>query len=98
MNVSALFFDNTNSGDCKATLLGTPNYVIGEMPDVTYEKRKHLIGERTRLYIFSDGIYEVDKSDGSMWRFQEYTGFMNKIGSKVSYCKFTVSFLTFARK
>jgi len=68
------------------------------MPSVTYEKRKRLTGARTRLYIFSDGIYEVAKSGGSMWRFREYTGFMEKIGSRVSYGKFIVNLLTFARK
>ena len=41
------------------------------MPDVTYEKSKHLVEEQTKLYIFSDGVYEVEKSDGSMWQFDE---------------------------
>ena len=31
------------------------------------------------LYIFSDGVYEVEKSDGSMWRFREFEDFMNNI-------------------
>jgi len=30
-------------------------------------------------YIFSDGVYEVEKSDGSMWRFKEFTYYMNSI-------------------
>jgi sigma-B regulation protein RsbU (phosphoserine phosphatase) len=33
------------------------------------------------LYIFSDGVYEVEQSDASMWRFSEFTDSMNKIDS-----------------
>ena len=29
--------------------------------------------------IFSDGVYEIQKSDGSMWRFQEFADFMNNV-------------------
>jgi sigma-B regulation protein RsbU (phosphoserine phosphatase) len=31
------------------------------------------------LFIFSDGVYEVEKSDGSMWQFKEFADFMNTI-------------------
>jgi len=27
-------------------------------------------------YLISDGVYEVGKDDGSMWRFQEFAVFM----------------------
>jgi sigma-B regulation protein RsbU (phosphoserine phosphatase) len=77
----ALFFDKANTGDSNATLLRTANNVIGAMPDETYKKDKHPIGEQNTLYIFSDGVYEVEKSDGSMWQFKEFTDFMNKIES-----------------
>jgi sigma-B regulation protein RsbU (phosphoserine phosphatase) len=75
------FFENTHSVDSGATLLRTANNAIGAMTDVTYEKSKHLVGEQTTLYIFSDGVYEVEKSDGSMWQFKEFADFMNKIKS-----------------
>jgi len=74
----ALLFGGNADGNPKATLLRTPCYVIGGMPDVTYEKRECTVGEIDKLYIFSDGVYEVEKSDGSMWRFKEFTEFMTK--------------------
>ena len=37
------------------------NYVIGGMPDASYEKNRLILGEKTKLYIFSDGVYEVEK-------------------------------------
>ena len=75
----ALLFENTRSVDSGATLLRSANNVIGAMPDVTYKKNKHLVSEQSTLYIFSDGVYEVEKSDGSMWHFEEFENFMNKI-------------------
>jgi sigma-B regulation protein RsbU (phosphoserine phosphatase) len=52
--------------------------VIGGMSKATYEKGGCTIGERNTLYVFSDGVYEVEKSDGSMWRFTEFSEFMRK--------------------
>ncbi len=49
------------------------------MKEVTYEKQKFSVGEHTKLYVFSDGVYEVEKSDGSMWRFKEFIDFMNMV-------------------
>ncbi|UCE52729.1 MAG: PP2C family protein-serine/threonine phosphatase [Desulfobacterales bacterium] len=75
----ALLLAGTSAGDSKATLLRTPNYVIGGMPEVTYEKKECLVGESNTLYIFSDGVYEIEKSDGLMWRFQEFADFMSNV-------------------
>ena len=74
----ALLLGNTPTGDSKITRLRTPNNVIGGMPKATYEKKECTVGEHNTLYIFSDGVYEVEKLDGSMWRFQEFSDFIIK--------------------
>ena len=75
----ALVFEKSNSEDAKAIFLSSANNVIGAMPDVTYKKSKHLLGGQDTLYIFSDGVYELEKSDGSMWQYKEFADFMGKI-------------------
>ena len=75
----AILFDQTPVGDYQATQLRTPNYVIGGMADGTYQKKKCQVGEGNMLYIFSDGVYEVEKSDGSMWRFDDFADFMSSV-------------------
>ena len=77
----ALIFEKSDLKESRATLLSSANNVIGAMQDVTYKKSKHLLGEQNTLYIYSDGVYEVEKSDGSMWQFREFTDFMSKIKS-----------------
>jgi sigma-B regulation protein RsbU (phosphoserine phosphatase) len=77
----AILLDQTSQGGYQATQLRTPNYVIGGMSEAkgTYQKKVCPVGQRNALYIFSDGVYEVEKSDGSMWRFQEFTDFMSNV-------------------
>ncbi|MFC1829609.1 PP2C family protein-serine/threonine phosphatase [Thermodesulfobacteriota bacterium] len=75
----ALLLSDSSTGDSKAIQLRTPNYVVGGMPEAVYEQKECLIGKRNTLYIFSDGVYEVEKSDGSMWRFQEFADFMGNV-------------------
>ncbi len=77
----ALLIEGTGIDDSKATPLRTTNNVIGALPDAIYQKNKHLVDQQNTLYIFSDGVYEVEKSDGSMWHFEEFEEFMNKIES-----------------
>ena len=75
----ALLLGDKTVEDSKSTLLRTPNYIIGSISEATYEKKECLVDENDRSYIFSDGVYEVEKSDGSMWRFEEFTEFMNGV-------------------
>lgn len=50
----ALFFEKATGSDSNATYLRTANKAIGAMPDETYEKSKHLVGEQITLFLFSD--------------------------------------------
>ncbi len=75
----ALLLGEDSTGDKKATLLRTPNHVIGGMQGAIYEKKECLVGKLDRLYIYSDGVYELEKSDGSMWMLKEFTDFMNEV-------------------
>ena len=75
----AILLDLTSKGEYEATQLRTPNYVIGGMSDGRYQKKECLVGVQNKLYIFSDGVYEVEKLDGSMWRFQEFADFMSNV-------------------
>jgi len=59
--------------------LRTPNSVIGGMPNASYQKMNLHIHEKSMLYIFSDGVYEIKKPDGTMWRFQEFSTFMQEM-------------------
>ena len=75
----AILFDCNPSGEADFKLLRTPNYVIGGMSESTFTTNTCQMGEHSSLYVFSDGVYEVEKTDGSMWRYHEFTDYMKKI-------------------
>jgi sigma-B regulation protein RsbU (phosphoserine phosphatase) len=75
----ALLFGGDAKFDSEAVLLRTPNYVIGGMPEVVYRDSKRVISENTKLYVFSDGVYELEKSDGSMWCLKEFADYMRMV-------------------
>lgn len=50
--------------------------IIGAMPDLEFQKAAHIVEGPNRLYIFSDGVYEVPRPDGKMRTFDEFVDFM----------------------
>jgi serine phosphatase RsbU (regulator of sigma subunit) len=73
----ALLINKTNQDGLQIKNLRTPNPVIGGLPEVTFQKSKHQVKGGDTLYIFSDGVYEVEKQDGSMWQLKDFSHFMN---------------------
>jgi phosphoserine phosphatase RsbU/P len=55
------------TGDGQTHQLLTENFFIGGMPDSTYVSGTVSLPGASRLYLFSDGAYEVDRPDGTMW-------------------------------
>ena len=53
----------------KIKLLKTTGLPIGMMPDVTYQEQVCEIDTDSRLYLFSDGVYEISQEDDSIWGF-----------------------------
>jgi sigma-B regulation protein RsbU (phosphoserine phosphatase) len=65
------------TGAGETSQLITQNFFIGGMPDSTYESGAvSLPAGSARLYIFSDGAYEVDKPGGGMWTLEELQAYL----------------------
>jgi len=56
------------AADGSATRLGTPNLIIGVDPSTQYHTEEVALLPGTRLYLFSDGAFEVKNADGVMLR------------------------------
>jgi phosphoserine phosphatase RsbU/P len=52
--------------------LTTGGMIIGGMPDVTFSNKKIVVERFGELFIFSDGAFELKKTDGAMLRFEEF--------------------------
>lgn len=49
---------------------------IGIVPEPTYCRQDCSLSFPSRLYLFSDGAYEIRKADGSMLSFEEFLDVM----------------------
>ncbi|HMB94226.1 MAG TPA: PP2C family protein-serine/threonine phosphatase, partial [Rhodothermales bacterium] len=61
----ALLVNHTPEG-LEAEQLRTQGLLIGGVPEVTYPVASRILPAGSTLYLFSDGVYEVKREDGSM--------------------------------
>jgi sigma-B regulation protein RsbU (phosphoserine phosphatase) len=59
----------SNEAIPKIKLLKTSGLPIGMMPDISYQEQACDIDTNSRLYLFSDGVYEVPQEDETIWGF-----------------------------
>lgn len=61
-----------SDGQANTTCLSTPNMVIGGMQGIEYKKNSCPVPENARLFVFSDGAYEIKKKEGGMLELEEF--------------------------
>ena len=50
--------------------------MIGAVPDLEFETASTTLDAFAKLYLYSDGVYEIEKTDKTMWPFSEFIEFM----------------------
>ena len=56
----------------KAQSLSASGCPVGFLPDATYESKECTVAKPARLFLFSDGAYEITRPDGTMLEFEEF--------------------------
>ena len=64
------------SADGDARWLDSQNMVIGAIPGMEPETDSIEVRPGDRLFVFSDGVFELKLTDGSMWPMEAFTEFM----------------------
>jgi sigma-B regulation protein RsbU (phosphoserine phosphatase) len=59
-------------------LLRTRGMCIGCQPGLSYESEHRYLKPSSKLFIFSDGVYEITKTDGTEWTLKEFTELMRE--------------------
>jgi len=59
-------------GPSEARLLPAKGPILGMLPRTNYIAQSAVIGAPARLYVFSDGAFEIERPDGSMLTFDEF--------------------------
>lgn len=68
----ALMLTHKNVTEQSIVKLMSRNYIIGGISDTNYKQNSQLVSAGASIYIFSDGVYEIKKPDGSMLKFKEF--------------------------
>ncbi len=63
----AILVSAMSNGKVEVKRLKTLGLPVGMFPDVDYMDEVCQISQGSSLYIFSDGIYEINQKDGTMW-------------------------------
>ena len=71
----ALLFSRSVSNQIQMDQLRTPNFIMGGKQDVDYQSKIQEIHRPSRLYVFSDGVCDITKKDGSIWGLSKFMEF-----------------------
>jgi len=78
-----------NSYEARETvLLRSDGVAIGAMPGIEYHNSRFKLKPFTRLYIYSDGAYEITTPEGKVWKLEDFVGVISRLtcreGSRVN--------------
>jgi phosphoserine phosphatase RsbU/P len=72
----ALLFSPSSDSGLEVKQLCTRSLPIGAFAEAEYQNAVCDIQPDSRLYVFSDGVYEVEKSNGTMWDLEGFINFL----------------------
>jgi len=75
----AFIFTTGTSKDTKMQALSTGNIAIGYMPDMAFEEASLVIEGPAKLYVYSDGVYELTQRDETMLTLSEFMGIIERM-------------------
>jgi sigma-B regulation protein RsbU (phosphoserine phosphatase) len=81
----AILFTGNNAGSAEAVPLRTPSPAIGCLDEADYSSASFTLGSFARLFVLSDGVYEISKPDGTYWSMEGFTDRLSDtLGSAVT--------------
>ncbi len=81
----AVLLSNTSMTNIQMKQLGSLDMPIGFMPDIQFDDDVFKIEENSTLYIFSDGAYEINQPDNTIWGIDAFIDLLVS-NSKASNC------------
>jgi len=68
----ALLLSGPTRQELALTQLDSQGPIIGMLPDMEFEARTVDLGPEARLLLFSDGVFEIEQTNGEMWQFDDF--------------------------
>jgi phosphoserine phosphatase RsbU/P len=80
----AILLTPATEGKSQIQQLRTPSLPIGMIPDTTFISDRCVIPEDGLLYIFSDGLYELNPVEQHNWGLEEWIALLGELGAQSS--------------
>jgi sigma-B regulation protein RsbU (phosphoserine phosphatase) len=74
----ALLLGGPSAGQATLQILDSKGPMIGAMTDMEYESASTTLDAFAKVFLFSDGAYEIEKADKTMWPWSEFIAFMGQ--------------------
>ena len=74
----AMLFSGASAEEASLEVLEARGPMIGAIPDLEFSTASTTLGAFAKLCMYSDGVYEIERADKSMWPFNEFIEFMKK--------------------
>jgi sigma-B regulation protein RsbU (phosphoserine phosphatase) len=66
-----------DAASARPILMGVGGTIIGAMKGVTFKSAVCEVQPYAKMYLFSDGTYEIFQPDGSLWEFEDFVRLLN---------------------
>jgi phosphoserine phosphatase RsbU/P len=76
----AILLSCSPQGQIQAQRLKTPSLPIGLFPEAEYFSASIHVVSPSQLYLFSDGVYEIQQDDGTVWGLDAFTHLVTNYG------------------
>lgn len=83
----AILLTGPNVEHARFLKLTTPGLVIGAMPDSKFQSATCAIKPFNRLFLFSDGVFELQQADGSNYTYQKFVDYLYKLISQTGHAE-----------
>jgi sigma-B regulation protein RsbU (phosphoserine phosphatase) len=77
----ALLYGGPSAAEASPQQLKAVGLAAGMVEGMAYDTKEVQLGPFARLLLYSDGVYEVARPDGTMWRLQEFVQFVSALPS-----------------
>ncbi|MFO0907803.1 MAG: SpoIIE family protein phosphatase [Isosphaeraceae bacterium] len=74
----AILLTGPTEAEAKAQLLEANGPMVGAFPDLDYGSATCQLDAFAKLYLFSDGAFEIEQQNTKMWPFSEFIEFMSR--------------------
>jgi phosphoserine phosphatase RsbU/P len=74
----ALLLAGPSADRAGLTALESYGPMIGVVPDLEFQSGSVELDAFAKLYLYSDGVHEIERTDKTMWPFEEFVAFMKQ--------------------